>query len=169
MRTLRGRRVRGQPEAEGRRGISPVLGVLTLLTLTVCLAGVLVVGVGAWSIASPRPTATFDLAANGSASTLDIEHVAGDPIDVDELSVTIAIDGRELDDQPPVPFVGASGFDGMPSGPFNAEAESEWTSGERAGLSLATTNQPELSPGDSVTVTLAVDDRQIATLETSAT
>ncbi|ELZ18254.1 hypothetical protein C478_01310 [Natrinema thermotolerans DSM 11552] len=149
--------------------ISPIIGVLTLLVLTVCLAAVVAVGVGAWSVASPGPTATFDLVADGSASTISIEHLAGDPIDVDELSVTIEVDGRELADQPPVPFVGASGFDGTPAGPFNAESDSEWTSGERAGLSLATTNRPALSPGDSVTVTLAVDGQQIAALEATAT
>lgn len=152
-----------------RRGLSPLVGVLTLLALTVCLAAVVAVGVGAWSLPSSGPTATFDLAADGSTSTVVIEHVAGDPIDVDDLSVTIAVDGRELADQPPVPFVGASGFDGTPDGPFNAEADSEWTSGERAGLSLAKTNRPELSAGDSVTVTLATDGRRIATLETTAT
>jgi len=146
-----------------------VVGVVVLIALTVCLAAVVAVGVGAWSVASPGPTATFDLAADGSTSTIDIEHIAGDPIDVDGLSVTIAIDGRELADQPPVPFVGASGFDGTPAGPFNAEAESDWTSGERAGLSLATTNRPELSTGDSVTVTLETDGKRIATLETTAT
>lgn len=152
-----------------RRGLSPLVGVVTLLALTVCLAAIVAVGVGAWSIGSPGPTATFDLVADGSTSTIVIEHVAGDPVDVEDLSVTIAVNGTELADQPPVPFVGASGFDGAPDGPFNAEAEAEWTSGERAGLSLARTNQPELSAGDSVTVTLATDGRRIATLEATAT
>jgi len=99
-----------------------------------------VVGVGAWSLESPGPTASFELAADGNDSSITIEHVAGDAIDVEALSVTIAVDGTELDTQPPIPFVGAKGFDGAPDGPFNAKSDSTWTAGERAGVSIANNN-----------------------------
>ncbi|MDF9744878.1 type IV pilin [Natrinema salsiterrestre] len=152
-----------------RRGVSPILGVLLLLALTVCLATVVAVGLGGWSPESAGPNATFELSADADGSSIALEHVAGDPIDVEALSVTIAINGTELSAQPPVPFVGASGFRGTPDGPFNARTESEWTPGEEAGVSVAETNTPTLEAGDSVTVTLVVDGRRIAELETTAT
>ncbi|QLK27837.2 type IV pilin N-terminal domain-containing protein [Natrinema zhouii] len=154
---------------ESNRGISPVVGVLALVALTVCLAALVVVGVGAWSLESPSPTTAFDLSADGNSSSVEIEHVAGDAVDVEELEVMIAINGTELSTQPPVPFVGASGFDGAPEGPFNAKADPKWTTGERAGVSIAGTNTPTLSAGDTVSVTLAVDGERIAELETTAT
>jgi len=64
--------------------------------------------------------------------------------------------------------VGAKGFDGAPDGPFNAKSDSTWTAGERAGVSIAN-NSPTLAAGDSVTVTLTIDGRRVAPLETTAT
>ncbi|WP_408956945.1 type IV pilin N-terminal domain-containing protein [Natrinema sp. 74] len=152
----------------GTRAVSPIVGVLVLLALTVCLAVVVAIGVSGISLESAGPTATFELAADGNRSTIAINHVAGDSIDVESLSVTIAVNGTELSRQPPVPFVGARGFDGSPGGPFNARADPEWTPGERVGLSIAGTNSPRVSVGDSVTVSLAVDGKRVARLETTA-
>lgn len=151
------------------RGVSAVVGVLVLVAITVCGAAVIAIGVGTWSPGSPGPNATFELSADGDESSIAIEHVAGSPIDVETLSVTIAVNGTDLAAQPPVPFVGASGFDGTPDGPFNARADSEWTAGERARVSVAATNVPTPATGDVVTVTLAVDGRRVAHLETRAT
>lgn len=151
-----------------RRGLSPLVGTLALLAITVCLVGVIAVAVTTWSLEAP-PTAAFELTVDGDAAAIVIEHVAGDPIDVRELSVTIAIDGTPLSSQPPVPFVGASGFDGAPTGPFNEASDPQWRAGERAGLTVATTNTPTIETGDSVTVRLAVDGHSIADLEAEAT
>jgi FlaG/FlaF family flagellin (archaellin) len=151
------------------RATSQIIGLVSLLALTVCLATAITVGVGGWSIDSPGPRATFELSADGDRSSIALEHLAGDAIDVEALSVTIEVNGTELADQPPVPFVGASGFHGTPDGPFNARTDSKWNPGEEAGVSVADTNTPTLATGDSVTVTLAVDGRRIAELETTAT
>jgi FlaG/FlaF family flagellin (archaellin) len=163
--------VRGRSSARRTdgRGVSPTVGIVLMIALTVCLGTVVAVGVGTWSPGSSPPTAAFELSADGDRSSITIEHVAGDAVDVRALSVTIAIDGTELSAQPPVPFVGASGFDGAPDGPFNSRADPEWTAGERAGVAVAETNAPELAAGDSVTVTLTVDGRRVAELETTAT
>ena len=150
------------------RAVSPVIGMLALIALTVCLAAVIAVGVGAWSLEPASPSATFELSADSDHSAIVITHVTGDPIDVETLSVTIAIDGTTLAAQPPVPFVGARGFDGALDDPFNARSESTWTAGERAGVSVAETNNPTLTAGDSVTITLAVDGQWTTTLETTA-
>ncbi|WP_226480762.1 type IV pilin [Natrinema amylolyticum] len=169
MNGTRDRRDTRTAVSRDERAVSPIIGVVLLLALTVALAAVVAVGAGALSLESPGPTATFALSADGDRSAIEIEHVAGDRIDVESLSVTIAVNGRELSEQPPVPFVGASGFDGTPDGPFNSRADSDWSTGERAGLSVADTNAPTLAAGDSVTVTLAVDGRRIGELETTAT
>jgi len=150
------------------RAVSPIVGVVALLVITVALAAVVAVGAGALSAGSPEPTAAFELAVDGSTSAIRIDHVAGDTIDVETLSITVAVDGTELADQPPVPFVGANGFDGTPDGPFNAEATQQWQSGTVAGFSVADTNSPTVERGDTVTVRLAVDGTSIATLETVA-
>lgn len=149
------------------RGISPVVGIVALLVLTVGLAAI-VVGVGALSLESTAPTTAFDLSVDGETEAITIEHLGGDPIDVTELSVTVAIDDEELTSQPPVPFVGASGFDGAPTGPFNAATDSEWRAGERATVVVADTNEPTIDTGDAVTVTLVVDDARVAVLEATA-
>lgn len=150
-----------------RRAVSRIVGVLTLLAITVCLTTVVAIGAGTWSLESPGPTATFELAADGDDSSITIEHVAGDAIDVEALSVTIAVNGTPLSEQPPVPFVGARGYEGTPDGPFNARADPEWTAGERASVSVAETNAPTLAGGDSVTVTMVVDGTRVAELETT--
>ncbi|WP_049921893.1 type IV pilin [Halopiger djelfimassiliensis] len=148
------------------RGVSPVVGTLVLVVLTICLVAI-VGGLLTLSIDSSRPAA-FDLSVDSTDSTITIEHVAGGPVDVRELSVTIVVDGTELADQPPVPFVGARGFNGTPIGPFNAKADPEWRAGERASVTVAETNAPSLDADAVVTVTIAVDGRPFAQLETTA-
>ncbi|SER25278.1 type IV pilin N-terminal domain-containing protein [Natrinema salaciae] len=150
------------------RAISSIVGVLVLLVLTVCLTTVVAIALGTWSLGAPQPTARFELAADSADSSITIEHTAGDAIDVETLSVTITVNGTPLSDQPPVPFVGASGFEGTPDGPFNARADPKWTAGEQAGVSVAETNTPALAAGDAVSVTLAVDGQRVAELETTA-
>ncbi|MWV38803.1 type IV pilin N-terminal domain-containing protein [Natrialba sp. INN-245] len=155
---------------ESGRALSPLVGVVALLAITVCLAGVVAVGAATWSLESTGPTAAFDLSVDTDAEDVEIaiDHVAGDPIDVRELSVAIAVDGEDLAEQPPVPAAGANGFNGTPTGPFNEQADPEWQSGERASVFVAETNDPVPTAGDAVTVRLAADDRQIAALEAIA-
>ncbi|MEY7848986.1 type IV pilin N-terminal domain-containing protein [Natrarchaeobius sp. A-rgal3] len=152
------------------RALSPLVGVVILIAITVCLAGVVAVGAATWSLESTGPNAAFDLSVDADAEDVEIaiDHVAGDSIDVRELSVEIAVDGDDLAEQPPVPAAGASGFNGTPTGPFNEKADPEWRSGERASIFVAETNDPVPTAGDVVTVRLAVDDRRIASLEAVA-
>ncbi|MFU8866584.1 type IV pilin N-terminal domain-containing protein [Natronococcus sp.] len=163
-----------RPESPSRarasddRGVAPVIGVVLLIGVTVALATVVAVGAGGLSPEPAHQPVAFDLTADGGEGTITIEHVAGDPIAVDDLSVTVAVNGDPLSDQPPVPFTGATGFNQTPSGPFNAASDSTWTAGERSTISVAGSNDPTVSSGDIVSVTLAVDGQQIAALETTA-
>ncbi|RQG96705.1 type IV pilin [Natrarchaeobius oligotrophus] len=149
------------------RGVSPLVGVLALVAITVCLAAVVAIGAAGWSIGSAGPTAAFELSASSETNVVSIDHVAGDAIDVRELSLAVEIDGEPLSEQPPVPFVGAEGFEGTPSGPFNERADPEWRSGERASFVVATNNEPDLESGESIAVRLAVDGSHVATLEST--
>lgn len=150
------------------RAIAPVVGVVVLIGLAVLLAGSIAVVLGSVTPGTPPPTAAFDVHVDGDRSRITLEHAAGEPIDVDDLSVRIAVNGRPLSHQPPVPFVGSTGFHGPPSGPLNDRSDSTWTAGERASLRVAETNDPRIESGDVVTVTLSVDDRAIAEVEATA-
>lgn len=160
-------------ESTHDRAISPLVGVLTLVALTVCLVAVVAVtlgavGTGALS-STPAPYATFDLAVNGSdEGELVIRHVSGETIDVRELTVHVTVNGEALTEQPPVPFFSEKGFDGGPEGPFNERADPHWSVGQTASVSLAGTNDPTIDPGDTVVLTLSTDGSTVARLETEA-
>ncbi|MHC3438110.1 type IV pilin [Natrialbaceae archaeon A-gly3] len=151
-----------------RRAVSPPLAAVLLIVITVALAGVVAAGVGSLSPGQTGPNAVFEVTIDGESGEVAIEHVAGDPVDVEELSIVAEVDGDELAHQPPVPFVGAEGFYGTPDGPFNAEADQEWTAGEHASFRVAGTNEPTIEPGNEVVLTLAVDGHTIARLEATA-
>ncbi|APX00025.1 flagellin [Halobiforma lacisalsi AJ5] len=149
------------------RGISPLLGTVLLVGITICLVAVIAVGFVTGPVDAPT-MAAFELTIDGGGSEITIEHATGDAIDVRELSLTVAVDGEELSEQPPVPFVGAVGFDGAPTGPFNAEASPHWRPGERASFRVAETNDPTIEVGDTVNVGLVVDGQLLAELEATA-
>jgi len=119
---------------------------------------------GGASMPEPAPTAAVDLTVEGD--TLRFTHESGDPLDVRALSVRIAVDGEPLDEQPPVPFFSASGFEPGPTGPFNTASDSEWSVGETASLTVAETNSPRIEPGSTVSVRLTTDGKTVIRAET---
>lgn len=129
--------------------------------------GAFVLGLGG-DPGGSTPRASLALSVDAGDDAVRIEHAGGDPIDVSRATVRIEIDGQSLAHQPPVPFVGATGFDGAPAGPFNAAADQRWTVGESAGLWLASTNAPPLQPGSRVVVRVVVDGAPVATVEATA-
>lgn len=151
------------------RGTSPVVGTTILVGLTVLLA----VGVGATALdAVPSPSSARPVAVSATVAA-DTGHIAfvyrgGPPLDVRDLAILISIDGVALAHQPPVPFFSAAGFRPGPTGPFNSASDPVWRAGERASLRLAGTNVPTLSPGSTVTIRLATDERVLARIEVTA-
>ncbi|WP_135827470.1 type IV pilin [Halorussus halobius] len=150
------------------RSLSPVLGVVLLVAITATLAGV----VGSVALGTDVPTdsttAALDLRTDADANRVTLVHRGGEALDVTDLTVRIAVDGRALDAQPPVPFFSAPGFRPGPTGPFNSATDREWTAGERASVRLAQTNDPLIAPGASVSVTLSADGRVLAELDATA-
>lgn len=151
------------------RGVSPAVGVVLIVALTVMLAatvGTMVLG----TAAPDRGTAVrLSASADAGADRVSVTHEGGGAIDVGAVDVTIEIDGESLDHQPPVPFFAATGFVSGPTGPFNSATTDAWTAGETATLELASTNDPRIAAGETVTVTLTDGDSVLATVETTAT
>lgn len=148
------------------RAVSPALGAVVLVGITVATAallGTVLFGQAAALGGSP-PTATFEVTAADDRITLS--HEGGDAVDVHALRVRISVDGEPLAHQPPVPFFAAEGFHGGPSGAFNPETDDEWAVGETTTLRVAATNEPALDPGARLTVELFYGDQRFASLST---
>ncbi|MFW6382472.1 MAG: archaellin/type IV pilin N-terminal domain-containing protein [Haloferacaceae archaeon] len=163
------------------RAVVPVVATLLLCALVVVSAatiGVVFVGPGVGGAggaggsdrpADPADSTAVDLSVEGR--TFTFTHTHGDPLDVEDLSLRIRVDGEPLAKQPPIPFFSASGFDPGPSGPFNTGSSGEWRAGESASFTLTkTTNSPPIEPGSTVEARFYTDDDvPIITVETVAT
>ncbi len=148
------------------RAVSPVVGVVCLVAVTVALA----VGVGASTQVTTPPeptTASFDATVEGTGE-VTVRHRGGDSIDPANLDVHVRIDGEPLDRQPPVPFFSARGFESGPTGPFNSARSERWRAGETASFRVAGTNDPSIRPGDTVAIRISVDGHDVARIETTA-
>lgn len=150
------------------RGVSPVIGVVLLVGLTILLAGVAAGGLLAADSPDPRPTVAVDASADPTTNTVTLRHVRGDALDPSALSLQIAVNGTELEEQPPIPFFSAHGFVPGPTGPFNPETDSEWTAGETGTVRIASTNEPAgIEAGGRVELTLSHGDHVL--VETTVT
>jgi flagellin-like protein len=150
------------------RGLSPVVGSLLLVALTVGLAATVGTVALQTDTADPPPRVRLSAAADAATDRITVTHEGGDSVAVDRLRMRVTVAGDPLAHQPPVPFFAASGFHSGPTGPFNTATDGEWVAGQTAGLRLASTNDPLLDPGDPVTVVLYHGDYRIASLETTA-
>ena len=150
-----------------QRGAIPVVGVVVLLAITVLSAATLGVVVST-PPSEPPPVASFELSADGDSGEIELTHLGGDTIDLTTVSLRISIDEKRLEKQPPIPFFSASGYESGPTGPFNSASPNEWAPGETASLTVASTNEPELSPGDTVRVQLVTDTGTIVDLTETA-
>lgn len=165
------RRVPDVPRIPRVRAAAPVVGVALLLGVTVLAAatvGAALLGapVGPPGV-DPGPGAALSLSADATGR-ITLVHEGGDPLPAAELRVRIAVEGEPLAHQPPVPFVGAPGFRGAPTGPFNAAARDRtWTAGERAGVRVAGTNRPRVRAGATVRVRVYADGAPVADLRTT--
>ncbi|WP_135851292.1 type IV pilin [Halorussus salinus] len=73
--------------------VSPVIGVILMVAITVILAAVIgtfVLGLGdRVSQASPSATFTFDYSENGGNITVDVVHDGGDAVTADQVNVSV--------------------------------------------------------------------------------
>jgi flagellin-like protein len=157
-----------RPAVYSTRALSPVVGVVLMVFITLTLASAVAVGAFDAVQRTDVPQVRFEATADASTGQVALVHAGGDAVDVRALRVVVSIDGTPLARQPPVPFFSASGFMPGPTGPFNAAADSTWTAGERASVRLAGTNQPRLTAGSHVVVELYAEDVRIARVEVVA-
>ena len=150
-----------------QRGSVPVVGTLLLVVLTVLLAVTLSTAViGGPSTPESSPAVAVELSVDGSTLTLTQTH--GEPLDIEQLSMEITVDGQPLEQQPPVPFFAASGFESKSTGAFNPSGSTELAVGESASLTVASTNSPTIEPGARVSITLYTDEGRLITVDTTA-
>ena len=87
-------------DVEGRetdRAVSPVIGVILMVAITVILAaviGVFVLGLGDELGDGAAPTATIGFGDGTSEYNLTIEHRSGDTITLSDSEVTLLIEGQ---------------------------------------------------------------------------
>lgn len=150
------------------RGLSPVVGTVLLVAVTVTLAGLAGAVVLDSDPGESPPYARLSATADAGSDQIVLTHEGGDTISSEELTVRVSVDGEQLAHQPLVPFFAARGFSGGPTGPFNPSADPNWSAGETASFELASTNAPLIDPGSTVTVTLVTKHGTVAEIETKA-
>ncbi|WP_158855160.1 type IV pilin [Halorhabdus sp. CUG00001] len=151
-----------------QRAISPVVGTVLLVAITIVLAGTVGAVVFTPDVEPSIPATRFSATADASADSITLTHEGGQALDPDTLDVRITVDGRSLDHQPPIPFFAATGFESGPTGPFNSATRGNWTAGETGVLELATSNAPLVSDGASVEITVRRDGHVLTELEVIA-
>lgn len=149
------------------RAVSPVIGVVLLIAVTVIVAALLGVTVFGIAETDPPPHATFTLSAHSSTQTITLTHRGGSALDPSSLRLRISVDGEPIAHQPPIPFFASEGFMSGPTGPFNSADEGKWITGQSASVQLASTNT-QFQAGSVITVRLYVDDQLLVVLETRA-
>ncbi|MFO7834537.1 MAG: type IV pilin [Halohasta sp.] len=156
---------RESPHRYSNRAGAPLVGGVLVVGLAVVVATVAATAlVGVDTTPEPAPTAAVELSVDGD--TLQFTHESGDTLDVRTLSVRILVDGEPLAHQPPVPFFSSTGFEPGPTGPFNSASDPEWSAGETASLTVATTNSPAIESGSTVAVRLTTDAGRVVRAET---
>jgi flagellin-like protein len=151
-----------------RRAVSPVIGVVLIVAVTVVLAavvGAFAIGIGGQTNDAPQAAITADMetAETYGNPKIVLTHASGDKLDVRDLTVRIFVDGQPLESQPDVPGSGMPGFFGFPSGPFRQGNNNVWTAGEEAALTIAGTNSPQPSAGSRVVVKIYSEGKAVAT------
>ena len=108
------------------RAVSPVIGVILMVAITVILAAVIgtfVLGLGD-SLGDSQPTAQLDadISVSSDTATLNIEHGGGDTIDSESLRIVVDDDTNEVDatDQ----FTDRFGVGDSESGEFDVNGSS---------------------------------------------
>ena len=116
-----------------RRALSPVIGPVLLLVVTLPVAGAASASLlNMASLEEPSQPVSLSASADSETNTITLVHEAGPPLDVRDLKIKVVIDDRALFHQPPIPFVGARGFAGAPTGPFNtATGVDRWRVSQR--------------------------------------
>lgn len=79
---------------KGKKGVSPVIGTILMITIIVILAGVVLAYMSAHPPTGVAPLATLDVKLDVEQNQLVVEHRGGQDLEVEDLAVTI--DGKTV-------------------------------------------------------------------------
>lgn len=153
--------------AQTDRAVSPVIGVILMVAITVILAAVVgsfVLDIGQEASRS-APQASLTVSASPSDNETTLEHTGGDAIHQEHTRIVIENRGGDS-----VTFDGASSSDSLRVGgsaTFDTEA-ADHSDGALAGLTSSDSGF-EFDAGDELTVTIIDTERQRPIFETSVT
>jgi flagellin-like protein len=147
------------------RAVSPVIGVILMVAVTVILAAVVgsfVLDIGQQS-GEPAPQASLVVSTNPTANETTIEHTGGDPIHQERTRITV-----EHGDGTSVTFDGTSAGNPLAVGgqaTFDTSAPTH-VDGQLSGLSSSDSGFA-FDHGDQLTVTVIDTERQRPIFETT--
>lgn len=150
------------------RAVSPVVGVVTLLGITVLLS-VTLLGTAAVGPVDPAPTVSLELTVDATTDRIELSHRGGEELDISALSLRVSVDGEPLEYQPPAPFFAARGFHSGPEGALNTASPDRFETGEQTSFEVASTNSPAIGRGSTVSVRVLHQNATVVELETTAT
>ena len=146
------------------RAVSPVIGVILMVAITVILAAVIgtfVLGLGQ-NIGNTAPQATINVEASASSDTVSLEHNGGDGLHSDRTKIVFDVGGSPYtldpagtDDVLSVGDTGTFTFDG-------ATAASDWTDYGSPGTD-------DITSGETVSVKLIDTESQKVIFESEIT
>ena len=88
-----------ETESDGTRAVSPVIGVILMVAITVILAAVIgsfVLGLG--ESVDSAPQASFDFSVNETEDSLVVTHRGGDTIEINNIEVRVGGNDATLND-----------------------------------------------------------------------
>lgn len=150
------------------RAVSSVVGVVTLLAVTVFLS-VTVLGAATVDPVEPAPTVRLELTVDATTDRIELIHRGGAQLDISALRLRVSVDGEPLTHQPPTPFFAARGFHSGPEGALNTASPNRFETGEQTSFEVASTNSPAITAGSAVSVRVLYQNATVVELETTAT
>lgn len=141
--------------------VSPVIGVILLIAITVASSGAAFVLMNSYELEKPVIT-LIDIGGTDLSNHQEIilVHKGGDPIDITQIDILISINDEMLDHNLiNLPVIGGiTGFYGALGGvfwgsPSNQSHDNIWGPGEYGNFKIASSNAV-LKPGDRIKVTI---------------
>jgi len=157
--------------ADGDRAVSPVIGVILMVAITVILAtviGAVVLDFGN-SAGDSAPSASLDVeATDDDANTVDeveIEHTGGDSLNLDQTRILVSDGSTEIE------FAAGTSGDTFSVGDSGGleTASTSGLSGDLTGLDAGSTGTLDFGSDDQITVTIIDTESQRQIYKTTVT
>jgi len=108
-------------DSDDSRAVSPVIGVILMVAITVIVAAVIgtfVLGLGDSVESAPQASFSFDYDDSGTPSEVTIRHRGGDTIDVSDIE--IRVDGATVESGGDYEFSSGNELSSLSNSQFNA-------------------------------------------------